>query len=91
VKGQVKFIKIKEENNHNMLNFIEIFTGGSKTDSGSKRGVQYKDISIWYLAFIIRNLCSNFINVKGEQFSIDSLIMSLLFEQDKIKKFIAIA
>jgi hypothetical protein len=29
---------------------------GSKTDSGSKRGVQSRDISILYLAFIIGNL-----------------------------------
>ena len=28
----------------------------SNTDSGSKRGVQCKDRSIMYLAFIIRNL-----------------------------------
>ena len=30
--------------------------GGSNTDSGSKRGVQCRDSSILYLAFIIRNL-----------------------------------
>ena len=48
-------------------------------------------MNILYLAFIISNLYPNFINVKGEQFSINSLIMSLLFEQYKIKKFIAIA
>ena len=29
---------------------------GSNTDSGSKRGVQCRDTTILYLAFIIRNL-----------------------------------
>jgi hypothetical protein len=39
-----------------VLNSIEISQGGSNTDSDSKRGVQCKDSSILYLAFIIRNL-----------------------------------
>ena len=70
---------------------IEIPQGVDNTDSGSKSGVYCRDTRILYLALLFRNLYPNFINVKGEQFSIDSLITSLLFEQDKIKKFITIA
>ena len=33
-----------------------MYEGRSNTDSGSKRGVQCRDSSILYLAFIIRNL-----------------------------------
>ena len=33
--------------------------GGSNTDSGSKRGVYYKNTTRLYLAFIIRNLILN--------------------------------
>ena len=40
MKGQVNCIKIKEKNNHNILNSTEIQKGGSNIDSGSKRGVQ---------------------------------------------------
>ena len=29
---------------------------GSNTDSGSKRGVQFRDSSVLYLDFIVRNL-----------------------------------
>ena len=78
-----------------MDNFIDVPQTGepkkttgpvkSNTDSGSKRGVYCRDTRILYLALLFRNLYPNFINVKGEQFSIDSLITSLLFEQDKIK------
>ena len=35
---------------------LEICEGGSNTDSGSKSGVQCRDSSILYLAFIVRNL-----------------------------------
>jgi hypothetical protein len=35
---------------------IQISQGGSNTDSGSKRGVQYRNTTTMYLAFIIRNL-----------------------------------
>ena len=56
MKGQVNCIKIKEKNNHNILNSTEIFKGGSNTDSGSKIGVYCKETIILYLAFIIRNL-----------------------------------
>ena len=41
---------------HIILNSIEIFQGWNNTDNGSKRGVQCRDSSILYLAFIIRNL-----------------------------------
>jgi len=34
----------------------KLWPQGNNTDSGSKRGVQCKDRSIMYLAFIIRNL-----------------------------------
>jgi len=33
-----------------------MYEGTSNTDKGSKRGVQYTDSNILYLAFIIRNL-----------------------------------
>jgi hypothetical protein len=33
---------------------------GSNTDSGSKRGVYYKDITTMYLAFIITNIIMEF-------------------------------
>jgi len=38
------------------VNSLEICEEGSNTDTGSKRGVQCKDTTILYLAFIIRNL-----------------------------------
>jgi hypothetical protein len=37
------------------VNPLEIFQGGSNTDSGAKKGVQCKDINTC-IAFIIRNL-----------------------------------
>ena len=35
-----------------VLNSIEIYQGGSNTDSGSRRGVQGKDIAFLYLALL---------------------------------------
>ena len=51
------------------------------------------NVIYYYLvfSFYYYKLNPNSINVKGKQFPIDSLIMSLLFEQYKIKKIIAIA
>ena len=36
--------------------FCEHVIHGSNTDSGSKIGVQYRDNSILYLAFIVENI-----------------------------------
>ena len=44
------------------MNSIEISQGGSNTDSGSKSGVQCRDSSILYIAFIIRNFILKLIN-----------------------------
>ena len=38
---------------------------GSNTDSGSKRGVQYRYSSILYIAFIVRNLIYSKILIKS--------------------------
>ena len=46
------------------MNSIEISQGGSNTDSGSKRGVQCRDSSILYLAFIVRSLFNSLRNLE---------------------------